>query len=767
MHDLQIKTGLPFFDYQQAIRESDRGCLYDAQKDMEGLFEGLTIKPKDILNNDEAEKRIAEYIAVGLKPEGISPDEIKLAERIQQTFKGYENLVKRVRHWRFMKTGEKPNNWTSDELMEEGRKIFEDKGVKAWEKWIDEQDFGLRKRYVPWLHESEFRVDPDEPELFGRGFTHTRETKKGNNEPTITDNPYTHVDKYDIIGSTYRYILRAKRIERVEPLAVQLKSMFEDPELKWNNDINKTGLIHRYFNTIFAHVEAKDDFQKVPSNMMGQFFRVTIPANIIKWSVRDLMQNLAIALPKSMNPTDPIWWKNVHRLYSHSGNLLIDIRKSFKDDKLNKLFEDPEVNEYFLKNVVQLDSIMENYTNQELNEWERGAGGTIRNTMAFIDKIGHIYSLVDKTNRTGTFSCGYHATKDGIERYRKEPTEENLSRLMDLSTMIYAPEFTQKEFLYNLRKGKDKKAAMLAGKVFSDTTNYLYHRGDKGLAWMKMGVGGDLLAPIATYPKGGIQEMARSCIGPMLDYWKAEYEHKVHGKTKPSAWQKHRAFKGLMYMTYFYLTGELANTIWYMLADDDRKIYGISSLLYMPFGGPILSLLGRLYSIGSDVSRGKATASTASQAINDMSNATIPFYKLLNKSIAVYSDQDNFTIPGEIVRQIERDSKYKFDRRTWSKRDMLEKSQKLFFDGGYRPEKEQVVRAYMDYEFAKTADEKQGKREDLEKLLRKYPVSTKRKGIDRKAENTIKLIPDIYEYSNNGEKKKKENKEKMPPRPPR
>jgi len=725
MHEMELKTGQPFYRVTKDALKQWRSNLDDARKMVEGLFEGLDLQISDVHGNQEREKRIFDYLNTGKPPEGLTADEKTIGDRMAAGFRQFETLVKRLRHRRWLSTGELPPGEPDRmrALMIHGKELLDEGKTEEYEQWLDEADFGVRYNYVPGhRRSSEKYLRENFLRYFGRGFTRAR------------DGALEYNEKHPLIGDFYRYMLNALNIERLEPYLHMYETL-------WQKSGADVGVAGRFLDNLFGTRPPLDRWQRFLMWGHGQFFRVRIPQKIVQWAGRNLLQPSVFTLPRIASPFDPVFWRKAHLLVTGAAKL----RNS---PKVQKFLADTETREFFKRYVTGLDAARKAYLYQEVQDLY-----DLRMAMNALDKIARLYSWADEVNRGVTFMYGFEATEAALARFRKKPTRANLNKLLSVTGMQFAPILEQREFIELIDAGQDREAAYVAGKRLADATQFRYIRAERGLAWQKPGSATDITAPIATFWRGTIaytRDYVKD-VAPALRSLK---------DGKATAAQRRRAVQGAARFLAWLVAGDYVSQLIMKMWDRDRKDYGWRTLLYTPLG-PVLDGIGQLSEVLVDVAdMRKGTLSSFAYALHRIGDAFVPLYMLANKGTALvrakknpytgkWLVQQNFRIPSALLNAgkrayaKQRGKRPPRDPRRWIEMDAVDMVQRLLVSGASPTRKRKILEVWDEGMAERDPAKREKLREELDALLRHYPVSTKRAPIPRETRYARELVPGI------------------------
>ncbi|MHC4616325.1 MAG: hypothetical protein ACYTEQ_01090 [Planctomycetota bacterium] len=732
MSDLQEETGQPFFSNHNEVNRSFRDATFEAGEEVKALFDGLGVDFKFLLNNVKAEARIFEYLNTGKKPAGMTDIELRIADRMDATFRKSRPLVKRIRHQRYMRDGTIPAD-SNKAQMDEGARVLKEEGEAAYDSWINREKFGIREFYAPTHGKQTPNLNSILETKFGRGFTKGR----------------TQAPEYDpahpLLGDFYRYVRRAKMIETVEPKLIQLEEMF-------NKEGVEAGLFGRYMDNMYGRNFQNDlDFMQASlTKGMRQFFRVQIPQKLGKWIPRNLLQPTAMTLPRVVSPLNPTFWRNLPKLYTGALKM-----RNNKKIGWGKFLVDEDTRNYFQRYVTSLDQARQHYTLQEMSEFE-----TVRDFMHLMDEMSRAYGWSDTVNRANTFVFGYDSAIESLQKFQKNPTRANWNKFLDVTGFSLAPRPEQMAVARLVEEGNIKEASYTAAKRLADATQFRYPRAERGLAWQKPGTGGSITAPIATFWKGQIQGLYKDGLKPLGEGLRAEAEGTATAATR------NRTKNAAVTLMSWYAASLLVNRLYEWMYDVDEGTYGLNSLRFTP-GGPVIQNYVRLAdTLWGAVQQDNGWGGKVIAAIDGAGDAFLPFYHMLNKIIATRKGQTRFSIPFAVRDAIQRwlarrsGSKNPRDQRRWVERTAVEQAQSIVMGGSWATRKQDLLDEYQKYMDIPEEDVEAiaKQREKVTEALRKYPVSTKRKDIPRTLENIDELVPSFWESLDKNAKKKAKEK---------
>jgi len=741
MHDLQMKTGLPFYDLQQELAMQAGRNAFDDRMEVRGVVEGTKFKTVESFINSKSEGRVTYFIGTGEQPPSgeLNADEMKIATNIIGVFEKWEPLVKKIRFVRWLNTGELPisENATQTQrnrvelLLQRGAHVLSEKGEAEFEKWLNQAEFGVRTHYLPFIHKFVKGVKTLRTGRFGRGFTQTREALK--------NLPEGWEDEYPLIGSLSRYIKNTRSIESLEPTVIKLQELFEQASGAGKVD---PGVVRRYFDNILGVREPTDGAQNLMGTLTGAFFRARIPQQIATWISRNSLQNVVLGTPKVFTPTSPDFWKGLYEAFRSMPNLA-------ENRMMQRFKSDPELAQWFSAHVANLSSVMQEYRYNEMSKWEAVGGKSgLKTTMDVLDTIGGLYSDSDTVNRMFSFSYAYAAGKSALERYKRKPTEKNWANFVDVTGLSSAGHLVESRVAALVDSGDFELAARLAAKNLTDYVHWLYNRKDKPLGWQQRGAGLDMIAPIATFSRSVMQEYHRVGIMPMIDF---VAEAKA-GKVRPGT--RRRAWKALKYMGLIYAASLAANKIWDWWWDNKYQPYSVTGMVsYIP-GGPALNnainfFKGIAEILGDDDNTlGRKIGKVTTDVGDEILQLYFPGYFMGSRVAGAATGIERLRPMRELADLASPEPK---DTRRYTDRNLFQIFQYIFGRGSSPATEKEVVKKYGEKldipQWGELTEDQQRQLEivnsQLEALLRKTPVRAPQKDVARVAENVEKVVPSI------------------------
>jgi len=719
MYDAEEQTGFPIGRKHNAVRKVHRDIMYDSGRIVKNLFMGTDLTAERLHRDEAACSRIFQYQITGTPPPDLRPAERIVADRMNEYFESQETLVKRERHQRYIRTGELPagNKTQMRALMEDGKRVLEEQGAEAYDKWLDDAAFGVRENYAPTRRKRGMaNIGQILKRGFGRGFTKTRTVERPEYDP---DNP--------LLGAFYRYVTKTQSIQRLEPHLDDLKAMLNEANIQ-------EGIVGRYFDNMYGVHKELGPVQAAWTTGMRQFFRVRIPQALARWYGRNRLQNTAFTLPKVFSPRDPLFWRNLPKMYSAWR------RYGSTSKIISQMFPDPEVREFAARYMTSLDAARQHYLFQDLQEW-----APMRGFMGFMDRMSKGYSFSDTQNRLEAFLYGYDTGRQALDRFNKNPSEKNWQRFLKLTGAVFAPRPEQLELARLASEGDNKAAALMAAERLSNSTNFRYPRSERGLAWQEVGTGGNLVTPIATFAKGVVQDVYKDGIRPVMDGLDAR------AKGKATSYTDQKMYAGASHIAGWYAASLVVNQIMETVYDIDEGSYGLSILRYTP-GGPIAQRYAEAaQSIWTTFGEGGSGGYKMAATADKLGDAFLPFYHLITRMTAEAKGRDpkRFGLMREGRRLIRNwladmsGSKRPADQRRWVEHNTLEMVQAVLFDGAWSTKKRDLVNAYARFSHERDPDKRQRRYKELEEMIRKYPVSTKRKHLPRTPGALPALVPGL------------------------
>jgi len=713
LYDAEERSDVPVGQQHARITRIDRDIKYEVAEEVRGLFDAAGVRPKDIVNNPEAEARIFNYLTRDERAANMTDQEVRLADGIRDIFRRYEPLVKRIRHERWMRTGELSPDAT-EKMMQEGQRIRDEEGPAAYDAWLDAAPFGVRELYAPTRHRANEPIRHVLQRMFGRGQTKVREAEDVSYDP---ENP--------LIGSLYRYMLKSERIMRMEPELKDLESLFKESGMQ-------PGLMGRYFDNMYGTREPLSKVQKVAMGGMRQFFRVKIPQLLLKWGIRNRLQSTAFTLPKVFSPFDRIFWRNLPKMYSawtEAGGTKA---------MLQRVLPDPKLRDYYARYVSSLDAARTHFFMQEFSDFD-----PIRGLNGMLDTISKAYGWTDTCNRLETFLYGYSSSQDALSRYQANPTKRNWKRFLGVTGARFAPLTEQQQIARLVDAGNLQEASFIAAKRLADSTQFRYPRSERGLLFQKVGSPGHVAVPIATFWKGTLQNLWKDGLQPVMRGLKAEAMH------RGTPWTLNRAMGGAAHLLGWYGASLAVNQVMEEVYGIDEGTYGLGILRYTP-GGPVIEAWRRASTaVWGAMTGEKGKLNKLISVADDLGRGFLPFYHVITRWWESASGRDRVG-PLKEMKRVADDWLAKQagelpprDKRRWVERTGLEMVQRVFLDGAWNSRKDDVADAYYKALTEENPEKREHRWSQLEEELRKYPVSTARKDIPRTAENIEALVPGI------------------------
>ena len=745
--DMEIKTGVPVYQSYLDITKAHDDVNHDSSQRLEALFKDIEISPSVVINSPEIQEKLAyatvygngrESFSFDGKDYNLSKDELKLVENIKKEMKSHENIVKKLRHERWMKTGEMPPDLENDPnglaMMQEGKDIFKTEDMEKYNKWLDSNDFGLRENYLPMLHKPKKVVIQKGPSNLSRGFTKTRQGE------------YFYDPDRHLIPELYKYIRKSLAIQYLEPKINDLYALMNENDLlgleltqkrtsleKIKNRISITNKqLLDYWKDVLLKQSKLSSTSKILMNTQGMFWAVNIPQKIVKWVSRNLLQPTVYTLPRLFDPLSPTFWKHISKLYS--GGTSKDFFK-----KNRNLLNDPEFMNKFKRHISSLQALQRDYFFIDSGDFK-----PLNQISSLLGQISQLYSWSDNVNRIRALFTTYSIATDHLKRYRKNPTDKNFNKFLKGSGAYALEPLQYQRVLKLVDAGNDKEACFELGKIMADNANFMYSRGKKGL--VEQDPTAQSFLTIFTFAKGSGQYITRG-IKPILD-WSKTYKNYIYGKGKPpNKYETKRAYKGVLGIAGLFIASMLANRIQEKVFGIDEGSYGLSTLRWIPGGLFIAQWTNAAESIWGAMQQRKGWDWKIASTMNSMGKNFLPFYDITMKVTAGLKGTKNFNFPmwaRNWIKKMSGTSNEELQKR-WVERTAVEKLQYVLLGGARGAYSEQVTDAYLEY--IENRIDKGNKNKDtlksmqtLERLIRLYPVSDVKKDKPR----TILGITDIY-----------------------
>ena len=747
MADLEMQTGLPYYTMWRNINRAEREIHVQGQEQIKGLFapvngKKMKLTEHQMLGDYRIEQRIFDYLVGNIEATSISPDEKVIGDRLRTMYDAYAPVTRTLRHAQHMTGQEKIKQSKLPEaefeaLLQVGWELLKTDPV-AYEKWINEQDFGTvgEGHYAPLRRSSANAVH-----ILKHGLS------SSHLKPRDTSEAITYNKEHGLLASAYRYIIQTERNVKTRPMLQQFEAVARE------SGVSNVTLSPWYKNVGYMQRGEIGILEKKWRQAASLFFQNTVAQKIVGWSLRNYGQNVFTVMPRifSLNYTT---LKNLHKLYSNPFRFK---RKQHIDAQEKKY---PGSKQRFHTYVSSQDAARRNFMLTNDDTW---APVSMHVVMKQLDSIGALYTGVDTyQNRGGTFSFSLDTGMELAEKFQNDPSQANLNTFLTAVGAIHSPPPVQMQIMHKLSVGDNLGAVEIAGTELSDTTQWRYPRGEKPLAFQKPGSAADLITPFFTFPRSVFQSIYYNGLKPFMDGAKAEFEG------TPTETTRQAGIRGAANLMLAYGLSLIGNEILEDIWGVEDGAYSLKAMEYTP-GGPVLQAmmngLAAIYGFTNSDEDPDTKWMRVASTFDALGNGFFPLYYIFNKlghlgdtiyrnkdelaGQATYTSKEHFGMGKELARRIQTYYAMKIgdaDPREHDK--VMERSfgnmmQNMLLNGGYSTPKYVVVEQWAAAMEAQTAKQRDNRIAELNKSLTKYALPPSKQDIPRKSTHLDLLISGV------------------------
>ncbi|HUT61769.1 MAG TPA: hypothetical protein VNA25_28355, partial [Phycisphaerae bacterium] len=357
---LEELTGAPFLRVWQALTETSRANEQFIEQQHARII-AASPEAKAIMKDREAAQRVSDYIASKLKhgarpePEGITAEEIKVAEVLEDIFKEMQNRVRTARVLdHYHEKAEIPDAPPAE--LRAAVDAYESGGLSALEEYCADKTWGvIGSGYEPEeLTKTKMYLQRPQAQTFGKGHLQIREA------PPV-------VQARTIFQRTDSYLRQVMNRTALRPYVASLVRLFEQNQENFARPRQVQEDLAYIINEAKGYPEPGNAIARAARRLVSQAFRGVF---IRPWmSVRNLFQNLAFN--EDFAQMRFVWQKN---------------QGLTAEDQA-----------YFNQNVDQMTGLSRQYMMLE----EKPLPG-LKTISKITDKLQH-YPLADRLNRQMAF----------------------------------------------------------------------------------------------------------------------------------------------------------------------------------------------------------------------------------------------------------------------------------------------------------------------------------------------------------------------------
>lgn len=733
MYSIQDKTGAPLGYAWTKLSRVLSAEDWERTKMVEALFEGTGFKPRKFFSDNRLDREAYDYLVSKGKNRGtLSDDEVVVIDRIAETYRGFERVVKNKLFTDWLADPETLPSKATKEMMLELKVKYEDMGkaqpgspeydkaVAEFNRALDAADFGVVHTdagYTP--------LRPHSADSFDLGRLLVRGSRKVD-ESHLKPRASKKIPPYDPNNPTFpallKYMESMYRLVHVKPALDDLTNILRE----LNIPLSGTG-----FEQVLASAAGKPmssvgpgksgRLQKLAKGTVSWMMAVRTAGDMPRFVVRDWFTTITNRV-SMQNLTDPLTWKNIWRSWAGAG----------------KVLNDPVANEEFRRELNQFSAFMR-YVGLDQTDGNK-ALAPLQEAMHF---FGQVYPMQDVFMRARVMSQMFADLKGAMERYQTSKAAGKPNAVDDLykvfkqaGILSHGPAFAE-EAMSMLAKGDFHGFALESARRMSNAVYYNYH-GYEQPPMMQMKYSfWDISFPLWVFPRSTGQSIYEYGVKPFI-----EFDRATRGGKTPTFLVEERMINAAAWNFKFFLGAQLANAMGQKLFGL-RPSYGLHTLLYTP-QNPAQAFVVELADMFSSYAMGNDSAFEALPGLlENAAESIIPYYLTAQHAYSAFrgTRPQNVTAEGlylvpprdKMLSDLFRAAKDAYNKRYGkvpprSRRkaialDAWEFINRVVFGGEYKVGKEVVVEDYL--KFVDANNEGRGvekAEENLNTSLRHYPV---------------------------------------------